>query len=297
MKTAAFAGVAAQFALEAQLQGAPAKAPLAFSTLGCPAWTWDQVLSFAEQHGFAAVELRGLQGDLNLPDRPEFSAQQIAKSRRDVEDRGLKIACVSSSTELHHPDETERAKQIADGKRFVEVARGMGAPFVRVFGNKIEAPQDQVIARVAEGMRELGEYAGPRGVTILIESHGDFVHSALLKNVLTKASSPHTALLWDAHHTFVDGGEQPEETVAELGTWIRHTHLKDSVAKAGGERRYVLTGRGQVPVRRQMAALRKIGYAGYCCFEWEKLWHPDLDAPEIAIADYAKIAGEYWREL
>ena len=47
--------------------------PLAFSTLGCPAWTWPQILDFAEQHGFAAVELRGLLGDMNLPARPEFA--------------------------------------------------------------------------------------------------------------------------------------------------------------------------------------------------------------------------------
>jgi sugar phosphate isomerase/epimerase len=298
LKTMLFAAIGTQFARNAALRGAENKAPLAFSTLGCPAWDWNQVLTFAEQHGFAAIELRGLQGDLNLPDRPEFSMERIAKSKKDVEAHGLKIACVSSSTELHYAEGTKRAQQIADAKRFVDVAQAIGAPFVRVFGNKIEAPQDQVIVRVAAGMRELAEYAGPRGVTMIIESHGDFVHSGVLKSVLTETNSPYAALLWDAHHTFADGHEQPEKTVAELGTWIRHTHLKDSVPAADGkERRYVLTGRGEVPLKRQMAALKKIGYTGYYCFEWEKLWHPDLEAPEIAISDYAKVAGEYWRVL
>ena len=63
---------------------------------------------------------------------------------------------------------------------------------------------------------------------------------------------------------------------------------------AGKERKYVLTGRGDVPIQRQVQALQKIGYKGYYCFEWEKAWHPDLEDPEIAIADYAKVVSAYF---
>ena len=73
-------------------------------------------------------------------------------------------------------------------------------------------------------------------------------------------------LLWDAHHTFATSGEEPEFTVKQLWPWIRHTHLKDSVA---------------------------IDYQGYCCFEWEKVWHPELEDPEVAFADYAQVVGKY----
>ncbi len=76
---------------------------------------------------------------------------------------------------------------------------------------------------------------------------------------------------------------------------IRHTHLKDSVA-AGTDRRYVLTGTGDVPVKRQIAALAKIGYRGFFSFEWEKRWHPEIEEPERAIAHYATVAGEYLRD-
>jgi hypothetical protein len=30
------------------------------------------------------------------------------------------------------------------------------------------------------------------------------------------------------------------------------------------------------------------GYKGCYTFEWEKLWHPDLEEPEIAFADFAE---------
>lgn len=267
--------------------------PLAFSTLGCPAWEWPKILEFAESHGFVAIELRGLMGSMDLPSRPEFAPERIAQSKKEVAGHGLKIANIGSSSALHDADPAKHAQQLADAKRFIDLASTLGSPYVRVFGKEIKGPKEEVVARVAAGLHELGEYAGPRGVTVIIESHGDFVDSPTLKEVLTRADSAHAALLWDAHHTFADGHEQPEYTVRELGAWIRHTHLKDSVP-TGKERKYVLTGRGDVPIRRQVQALQKIGYKGYYCFEWEKAWHPDLEDPEIAIADYAKVVSAYF---
>jgi sugar phosphate isomerase/epimerase len=269
---------------------------LAFSTLGCPKWELSKILEFAQANGFAGVELRGLMGGLDLPSRPEFAPERIAQTKKEIADDGISIACVSSSTELHVADAAKRTEGIADGKRFVDLAQALGAPYVRVFGNKFEdGTREEVIARVAAGMHEMAEYAGPRGVTVIIESHGDFVDSPTLKEVLTRANSKHAGLLWDAHHTYVDGHEQPEHTVAELGKWIRHTHLKDSVPD-GKDRKYVLTGKGDVPVEWQVQALRKIDYQGYYCFEWEKVWHPDLLEPEVAFPDYVRAMKVYLSE-
>jgi sugar phosphate isomerase/epimerase len=176
------------------------------------------------------------------------------------------------------------------------LASSLEVPYVRVFGNEIHGPRQEVIARVVDGLRQLGEYAGPKGVTILLESHGEFIDSPTLKEVLTSADSKHVALLWDAHHTFVDGHEQPEKTVAELGSWIRHTHLKDSLPDGKGGRKYVLTGTGDVPIERQVMALRNIGYKGYYCFEWEKVWHPDILEPEVAFPNYVTVMTGYLTE-
>jgi sugar phosphate isomerase/epimerase len=290
-----FVSTMALAALGAQcVRAAAARLPLAFSTLGCPAWTWPQILDFAAQHEFAAVELRGLLGDMNLPARPEFAADKIPAAKREVAAHGLKIACVSSSAEMHVAEPQKRAQTLSDARGFIDLASALGAPYVRVFGNKIEGPREEVIVRVSSGLHELGEYARPRNVTVIIESHGDFTDSATLKEILTRADSEHVALLWDAHHTFAASHEEPEFTVGQLGKWIRHTHLKDSVPD-GKDRHYVLTGQGDVPVKRQVEALVKINYTGFYCFEWEKKWHPDLLEPEVAFPDYVKVVAEYLR--
>lgn len=270
--------------------------PIAFSTLGCPTWEWKKILDFASAHGFAAVELRGLEGNLDLPSHPIFAQERIEQTKREIQERRLKIACVSSSANLYISDQARRAKELADARRFIDLASSLGAPCVRVFGGKAESdssrlPDQETKARVASGLHELGDYAGPRSVQVLIESHDHFTASASLKDVLRAANSNHVGLLWDAHHTFADSNEDPEFTVQQLGTWMRHTHLKDSTG-SGEDRKYVLTGRGNVPIQRQIESLRSIGYKGFYCFEWEKLWHPDLEPPEIAIADFARVVGE-----
>ena len=270
--------------------------PLGFSTLGCPAWTWTEILDFARSHGFAAVELRGLQTNMDLTLAPEFSREsgRLDLSKQQLRDRGLRVSCLGASAHMHEQDPTKRAAQLDEARRFIDLAEALRAPYVRVFGNNYVkgVPRDVMLAHIARGLRELGDYARPKGVTVLIESHGDFTDSPALLAILQQADSPGAGLLWDAHHTFVSGKEAPEDTVLQVGRYIRHTHLKDSVP-AGADRRYVLTGTGDVPVRRQIEALVRIGYRGVYSFEWEKRWHPEIAEPEVAIAQFATVAGEY----
>jgi len=276
-------------------RSADERLPIGFSTLGCPAWDWLKILSFAKQHGFAAVELRGLLGTMDLPTRPEFAPDRIAQSKKEVAAHGLRISCLGSSAHLHETDPEKHEQQLADARRFIDLASALESPYVRVFGNEIVGPRDQVIERIAKALKQLGDCAGQKNVTVVIESHGDFTDSPTLRAILESANSPHVGLLWDAHHTFVSGKEDPGFTVSQLGKYIRHTHLKDSVPQ-GNDVHYVLTGRGTVPVKRQVEELTKIGYRGYYSFEWEKVWHPEIEEPEVAIADYARAVTQYFRD-
>jgi sugar phosphate isomerase/epimerase len=212
--------------------------------------------------------------------------------RKQLADRGLAVVCLGASARMHDQD----AAQLDEAGRFIDLARALGTPYVRVFGDRYVdgESREATRARIAANLRKLGERAYNLGVTLLIESHGDFTDSPSLLEILERADSPAVALLWDAHHTFVASGEAPEATVRQLGRWIRHTHLKDSVADGTG-RRYVLTGTGAVPVRQQVEALAKAGYRGFYSFEWEKRWHPEIEEPEIAIRQYAEVGSEYLR--
>src|SRR5439155_24534258 len=117
--------------------------------------------------------------------------------------------------QLHEQDPTKHAAQLDEARRFIDLAEVLGAPYVRVFGNNYMSgvPREVTIAHIAQGLREVGDYPRPKGVAVLIESHGDFTDSPTLPAILRQADSPAVALLWDAHHTFVSGKEAPEDTV------------------------------------------------------------------------------------
>jgi sugar phosphate isomerase/epimerase len=278
------------------VRGRGPRYPIAFSTLGCPMWSWKNILDQADRLGYAAIELRGVAGEMDLPKVPEFSRTQLAGAKKDLAALGLVISDLGASAVMH---ETGNARDNAldEGRRFIDLAHTMEVKYVRMFGDKISPaePKATVFARVIDGFRQMADYAKPAGVTVLMESHGDFTHSNDIATILNGVASDAFALLWDAHHTYADGHEQPADTFKALGKWVRHTHLKDSTP-AGTDRKYVLTGTGDVPIRTQVKTLASAGYKGYYCYEWEKKWHPEIEEPEVAFPHYAKTMGEYLKE-
>jgi sugar phosphate isomerase/epimerase len=271
--------------------------PISFSTLGCPDWSLGKILAEAERLGYGGIELRGLQGEMDLTKCAELQGARLAETKRDLAALGLVITDLGASAELHHRDPGERARQLDEGRRFIDLAARLGVPYVRMFGDKIPPGEsrEDVMKRVVEGFREMAEHGKAAGVVVIIESHGDFTRSPDLEAILTGVGSDSFALLWDAHHTFVSGGETPEATWKRLGRFVRHTHLKDSRA-AGDGRRYVLTGSGEVPVKEQVAVLARGGYEGFYGFEWEKMWHPEIEEPEVAFPHFAGTIREYLAE-
>jgi sugar phosphate isomerase/epimerase len=271
--------------------------PIAFSTLGCPGWDWKTILTRASEWGYAAIELRGIQGDLDLTKRPELSSSGLSQSLRELEALNLRVSDLGSSAHMHEFEPAKRKEQLDEAKRFIDLAHRMKVPFVRVFGDKIVEgqPKQATIDRVIAGLRELGQHARGSGVQVLIESHGDFPDSPTLLDLLKHVAMAEVGLLWDTHHTFVMSNEQPAETYSRLKTYIRHTHIKDS--KGEGENlRYVLPGTGRVPLREIVRVLATGGYRGYYCFEWEKLWHKEIEEPEVAFPQYAKVMRGYLAE-
>jgi sugar phosphate isomerase/epimerase len=268
--------------------------PISFSTLGCPKWPWPRILEEAAQMGYSAIELRGIEMQMDLTKRPEFSGSRLAATLQDLDAASLRISDLGASARMHESDPKVRAAQLDEGKRFVDLAHRLRVPYVRVFGDSMPAGESKadVLSRVADGLRSLGEYAKDSGVGIIIESHGDFTDSPTLAELLKRTAMPNVALLWDAHHTFVAGREQPATTWGALGRYVRHTHLKDS-RPDGADVRYVLTGTGTVPVREIVGVLKKGGYTGYYGFEWEKGWHPEIEEPEVAFPHFAARMREY----
>lgn len=261
---------------------------LAFSTLGCPDWNFTRITDFAVQHGYTGIEVRGIQREMDLVKSPVFNSAEARKATMDrMKEKGLQFVGLGSSATLHFADATQRAKHLDEGRRFIDLAAQINCPYVRVFPNNFPKDQEKqaTMDLITRGLQELGDHAKGSGVTVLMETHGDLVWTADILQIMRAANHAQAALVWDVSNMWTITGEDPVEAYKQLKPHIRHVHVKDAT-KSGGKLNYTFLGKGEVPIMSAIAALRDDRYKGFYSFEWEKLWHPEIAEPEIALADY-----------
>ncbi|GHM99158.1 sugar phosphate isomerase [Cytophagales bacterium WSM2-2] len=271
---------------------------LSFSTLGCPDWTFKQIADFAARQYYQGLEIRGIKRQLDLTQCPEFSKTNIPSTLQLMRDNNLKFADLGSSATLHFSEPVERKKNIDEGKKFIDLAHELSCPNVRVFPNLFPKDQEKkaTIDLIVKGLLELGEFAKGSDVNVLIESHGDLLSIADLEEVMKAATHPNVGMIWDVTNMWIKTHESPKAAYERLKTYIRHTHIKD--AKMVGEKIvYTRLGQGKVPIFEAIDILLKDGYKGYYSFEWEKLWHPELEEPALAIAEYARVMKKHFKQF
>ena len=275
---------------------------LSFSTLGCPSWSLERVLDVAGREGYDGVELRFLENDDALWARPELSGGGLGETRRRLQDAGLAVSCVDTRSFFHDPDPAARARARDEASRSLELAARLGAPGIRVFGDRVQPGADLATTRgwIAEAMQALAEAAERIGVQVWIESHGDFARAADTLSILQLVPSRATGVVWDPANAF-EAGEAPAEGPRVLGERIRHVHIKDLLrtrASGGGTAwTPVLVGEGEFPAADVLALLRHARYQGFVSFEWEKRWHPRIEEPEVALPRFARWATGVLRSL
>jgi sugar phosphate isomerase/epimerase len=201
---------------------------------------------------------------------------------------------LGSSAEMHIADPEKRKASLDGGKKFIDLAQKINCPYVRVFPNKIPkgVERDATIDLIIQGLTELGNYAKWSNVTVLMESHGDAVMTSDLLHIMKNAEGPNTGMIWDVVNMWTITKEPPASVYEQLKKYIRHTHIKDAKL-INGEPHYVLLGQGDTPIGDAIKILRAGGYDGYYSFEWEKLWHPEIAEPEIALADFPNAIKKY----
>ncbi len=248
---------------------------IAFSTLGCPDFTWRDIYAMAKDLGYDGIEIRGLGDDIYAVKAPPFSDGQIENTLKKLAELRLEISCLSSGCCLKFAE--KRAENVAELRAYVDLAAKLSTPYVRVLADLEPAPDGEVDDGVVrDALLECAPYAEEKGVTLLVETNGVYADTARLRRLLEETASDSVAALWDVHHPYRFMRESPEQTVQNLGAYIKYVHIKDSVMGADGKPQYKLLGEGDLPIDDMMRALRSINYEGYVSLEWVKRWARDL---------------------
>jgi len=118
---------------------------------------------------------------------------------------------------------------------------------------------------------------------IALETHTGFSSSERCLKLQEAFGNP-IDIIWDTHHTWKGGNESASQTWEQMGSMIRHIHIKDSISVPSARHPYTycLPGDGEFPVDDVYNVLRDNNYTGVISLEWESKWHPYL--PDLATA-------------
>jgi len=106
---------------------------IAFSTLGCPEWSWEDIYSMAKDIGFDGIELRGLGSEISSFKAKPFLKDEIVKTKTKLMTSGLQIPCISSSCFIKNDMLVK--KTISEGYASIDLSNQTETSFVRILAD------------------------------------------------------------------------------------------------------------------------------------------------------------------
>ena len=252
---------------------------LSFSTRGWGDLSWEEMLQEAVDMRFGGVEIYNLFKFPELTDRSgPFHAHKVAATIRQLRDLKLKIPCFDTSVDLSADPEA-----VTILSAMLENAANAQVPYV------VACALTENEELVGENLEQLLSKAEACGVTLLLKTSGIYADTARLRSMLESFASDWLGALWDMHHPYRDFGESADTTIKNLGTYVKHVHLRDS--DENGE--YQLIGEGNMPIPDMIRALGSINYDGFISLEWKPEWMEDLQDREIIFPYYVNYMSRF----
>ncbi len=249
---------------------------LSFSTRGWSDLTWEDMITDAIDMKFSGIEVYNLFKFPELTDRGgPFHKHNIAATVRQLRDLKLSIPCLDTSLDL-----TENC--IDTMVQMLNYAKDLQIPYVVCWASQNKNA-------VQENLDRLLPLAEQLGVSILLKTSGIFADTARLRSLLESYASDWLGALWDMHHPYRDFGESADTTIKNLGTYVKHVHLRDS----DEDHSYNLIGEGTMPIADMIRALSSINYDGFISLEWKPEWMEDLQERDVIFPHFVNYMSRF----
>ena len=195
----------------------------------CQDWELSKILKIAEDTGYHGVELlmdykqkHGFEWDT-----PE---DQWGRLKNEVDASGVVISSVTSCQNFHSPDAEDRAESLRRVKRVIEMTDFMGCDHVRVLGDRFDDDtRNAVVGYVTDALKELGEYAQPKEITVSIEMHGSFIDPVPAMEVIEGVNLPNVGFVFNSQFVGCEEGSI-EPLFSQVAPHITavHTHAAEA---------------------------------------------------------------------
>jgi sugar phosphate isomerase/epimerase len=213
--------------------------------------------------------------DLSILFFPEGSRNRPAEVGRMIADSAVELAIVNTYSDLTHPEDSVRKKEIDTLRRDIQTAAELGAEHVRIVSGQDHPGVDeqQSIRRVLSGFRQAALTAREAGVGLVYENHSkpgnwqyaDFslVPERFLR-IAAELEDTDIHILFDTANPIVFG-VQPLPLLQKVAERVVCLHAADTRVQSRLEP--VVIGTGLVPFGRLFSFLKSKGFSGWISIE------------------------------
>jgi len=218
----------------------------------------------------------GLDGiDLSVLFLKSRNPEYLDKTRREIEEAGVRVAMVTTYPDFTHPDPEERERQLAKLQEDIVTASRLGADLLRVTAGQAHPNVDRRdgIEWAANGLSKAMEFARAYPVKLAYENHAkpgawqytDFSHPTdIFLEIVERTACVSLGVNWDTANT-IAYGDDPIPVLRRVVDRVISVHAADTSTR--GELKHVLLGTGLVPFKEMFEILRGAGFDGWICME------------------------------
>ncbi|MBQ4234050.1 MAG: AMP-binding protein [Firmicutes bacterium] len=227
---------------------------LCFSTKNVDRDSFLGLCRTAHEYGFAGFEIWDPAEERTRHEDSILRSGSGHDARRKLRNRGLEVPALRCPVDMGDAGAGEALMQCVD----LAARSGIGSVIIRAEKDPGENALDAVI-------RPAVDLAQRSGTILLFETCGWLSDTSRLVGLIRSFGSASIAAAWNMRETFFDAKETPEETIRNLGAYIRYVRLGDR-----RDGRDVLIGEGDLPAQEFIEALTSLNYEGYVCAGWNE---------------------------
>ncbi len=265
--------------------------------------TQKELIKKAKEMGFDAIEFIDLSPEGNMTQK-----EYATLLREESEKVGLPIANYTIGADFLNCDDFN--KEVDRLCAQADIAAILGAKGMRhdaTVGFKSDEKSyksfNEALPVLADGCRQVTEYAEKCGIVTMVENHGFFCQeSNRVERLVGAVANPNFGWLVDVGN-FLCGDDNPAAAVGRAAPFAKYVHVKDFHIKSGSELdpgkgffttrggtflRGAILGHGNVPVYQCLKTLKRNGYDGYVSVEFEGM-EDNIPALEICLENLKNI--------
>jgi len=241
-------------------------------------WDLPTIIKNCKDIGISAVEFRADKGHKHGVELT-LSKEQRRDVKKRCADGGLVIWGIGSACEYHSPDPAVLEKNIENTKRYIELAKDLGAKGLKVRPNGFPegVSKEKTIEQIGQSLNTVGKAAAGAGIEIWCEVHGRGTnHPPYMRQILDIADHPNVGVVWNSNGTDLKDGSI-KEYFELLRPKIYSVHMNELISG--------------YPYRELFSLLTQTGYDRYTMIEAQPLKTADLK-DNVRFAKYYKALWE-----